>query len=63
MHDPRTRTQSSLLQGIIGEMRKVSGNVTLGGRVAYCSQTAWIQNATLVSTHFHTPFGDRLKSR
>lgn len=39
--------KSSLLQGIIGEMRKVSGNVTLGGRVAYCSQTAWIQNATL----------------
>ena len=44
-------TQSSLLQGIIGEMRKVSGGVTLSGRVAYCSQMAWIQNATLVSTH------------
>ena len=29
-------------------MRKVSGSVTFGGRVAYCSQTAWIQNATLV---------------
>ena len=42
-------TQSSLLQGIIGEMRKVSGHVSLSGRVAYCSQTAWIQNATLVS--------------
>lgn len=39
--------KSSLLQGIIGEMRKISGNVTLGGRVAYCSQMAWIQNATL----------------
>ena len=42
-------TQSSLLQGIIGEMRKVFGHVSLSGRVAYCSQTAWIQNATLVS--------------
>lgn len=40
--------QSSLLQGIIGEMRKVSGNVSLGGNVAYCPQMAWIQNATLV---------------
>ncbi|KAL4062863.1 ABC protein [Scleroderma citrinum] len=39
--------KSSLLQGIIGEMRKVSGHVSLCGRVAYCSQTAWIQNATL----------------
>jgi ATP-binding cassette, subfamily C (CFTR/MRP), member 1 len=30
-------------------MRKVQGEVTFGGRVAYCPQTAWIQNATLVS--------------
>ncbi|PCH42435.1 nucleoside triphosphate hydrolase protein [Wolfiporia cocos MD-104 SS10] len=37
----------SLLQGLIGEMRKVRGNVSFGGKVAYCSQTAWIQNATL----------------
>ena len=44
--------KSSLLSGLIGEMRKVSGNVTFGGRVAYCSQTAWIQNATLVC-QFH----------
>ncbi|KAG2153342.1 ABC protein [Suillus clintonianus] len=39
--------KSSLLQGLIGEMRKVSGDVSFGGRVAYCPQTAWIQNATL----------------
>ncbi|TFK93972.1 ABC protein [Polyporus arcularius HHB13444] len=39
--------KSSLLQGLIGEMRKVTGHVSFGGRVAYCSQTAWIQNATL----------------
>jgi ATP-binding cassette subfamily C (CFTR/MRP) protein 1 len=36
--------KSSLLSGLIGEMRKVSGSVTFGGRVAYCSQTAWICN-------------------
>lgn len=41
--------QSSLLQGLIGEMRKVSGHVSFGGRIGYCPQTAWIQNATLVS--------------
>lgn len=40
--------KSSLLSGLIGEMRKVSGSVAFGGRVAYCPQTAWIQNATLV---------------
>lgn len=41
--------KSSLLLGLIGEMRKVSGFVTFGGRVAYCPQTAWIQNASVVS--------------
>ncbi|KAF9237594.1 ABC protein [Melanogaster broomeanus] len=39
--------KSSLLQGLIGEMRKVSGHVSFGGRVAYCPQMAWIQNATM----------------
>lgn len=41
--------KSSLLQGLIGEMRKTSGKVTFGGRIAYCPQSAWIQNTTLVS--------------
>ena len=40
--------KSSLLLGLIGEMRKVKGTVKFGGRVSYCSQSAWIQNATLV---------------
>ncbi|KAG1887345.1 ABC protein [Suillus subluteus] len=39
--------KSSLLQGLIGEMRKVSGHVSFSGRVGYCPQTAWIQNTTL----------------
>ncbi|KAJ7642099.1 ABC protein [Roridomyces roridus] len=39
--------KSSLLQGLIGEMRCTEGSWKFGGRVAYCPQTAWIQNATL----------------
>ncbi|KAK0469882.1 ABC protein [Desarmillaria tabescens] len=39
--------KSSLLQGLIGEMRRISGNVSFRGPVAYCPQIAWIQNATL----------------
>lgn len=42
--------KSSLLQGLIGEMRKIAGKVTFGGELAYCPQVAWIQNATLVKT-------------
>ncbi|KAF7329212.1 ABC protein [Mycena kentingensis (nom. inval.)] len=39
--------KSSLLQGLIGEMRSIEGAWAFGGRMAYCPQTAWIQNATL----------------
>ncbi|KAF8071690.1 ABC protein [Lyophyllum atratum] len=39
--------KSSLLQGLIGEMRHAGGKFSFGGRVAYCPQTAWIQNASL----------------
>jgi ABC-type multidrug transport system fused ATPase/permease subunit len=41
--------KSSLLQGLIGEMRTTGGKWAFGGSVAYCPQSAWIQNATLVS--------------
>jgi ATP-binding cassette subfamily C (CFTR/MRP) protein 1 len=34
--------------GLIGEMRRTSGSCVFGGSVAYCAQSAWIQNATLV---------------
>ncbi|KAI0035574.1 ABC protein [Vararia minispora EC-137] len=37
----------SLLQGLLGEMPKVSGQVAFGGTVGYCPQIAWVQNATL----------------
>ncbi|KAI0255115.1 ABC transporter [Lactifluus subvellereus] len=39
--------KTSLLQGLIGDMRKTEGSVRFGGSVAYCSQSAWIQNATI----------------
>ncbi|WWC68921.1 uncharacterized protein I206_102857 [Kwoniella pini CBS 10737] len=39
--------KSSLLQGLIGEMSILTGSVTFGGRLAYCQQNAWIQNATV----------------
>lgn len=55
--------KSSLLLGLIGEMRKVSGSVTFGGRVAYCPQTAWIQNASVVSEIGHSLLMHFLTSR
>lgn len=39
--------KSSLLQGLVGEMRRVRGEVCFGGTVAYVPQQAWIMNATL----------------
>ena len=39
--------KSSLLAALVGEMRRTEGLVKLGGRVGYCPQTAWIQNATV----------------
>lgn len=35
--------KSSLLQGMIGEMRREAGSVQFGGSVGYCQQSAWIQ--------------------
>jgi ABC-type transport system involved in cytochrome bd biosynthesis fused ATPase/permease subunit len=35
--------KTSLLQGLIGDMRKTEGSVRFGGSVAYSSQSAWIQ--------------------
>lgn len=39
--------KSSLLQGLIGEMKRTKGSVTFSGSLAYCPQAAWIQNETL----------------
>lgn len=37
----------SILSGLIGEMKQTSGTVKFGGKIAYCAQHAFIQNATL----------------
>ncbi|XP_055548703.1 multidrug resistance-associated protein 1 isoform X7 [Wyeomyia smithii] len=39
--------KSSVLSALLGEMEKISGRVNTVGRIAYVSQQAWIQNATL----------------
>ncbi|GJE96593.1 ABC transporter [Phanerochaete sordida] len=39
--------KSSLLEALIGEMRRTRGAVRFNGSVAYCPQSAWIQNATV----------------
>ncbi|KAG7095244.1 hypothetical protein E1B28_006018 [Marasmius oreades] len=39
--------KSSILQALVGEMRRVQGCVTFGGTVAYVPQTPWIRNTTL----------------
>ncbi|GBB94362.1 hypothetical protein RclHR1_02340019 [Rhizophagus clarus] len=39
--------KSSLLSALVGEMKKVHGEIEFGGSVGYCPQSAWIQNATL----------------
>ncbi|CAG8798409.1 27200_t:CDS:2, partial [Racocetra persica] len=39
-------SKSSLLSALVGEMKKIKGEVLFGGNFGYCPQTAWIQNAT-----------------
>ncbi|KZT03607.1 multidrug resistance-associated ABC transporter [Laetiporus sulphureus 93-53] len=39
--------KSSLLQALIGEMRRVSGHATFSSQIAYVPQTPWIINASL----------------
>ncbi|PVF95679.1 ABC protein [Serendipita vermifera] len=39
--------KSSILSGLIGNMKRLSGTVQIGGTIAYTPQIAWIQNATL----------------
>ncbi|OUM67331.1 hypothetical protein PIROE2DRAFT_40147 [Piromyces sp. E2] len=39
--------KSSLVNAIIGEMKREEGKIIHGGSFSYCSQQAWIQNATV----------------
>jgi ABC-type transport system involved in cytochrome bd biosynthesis fused ATPase/permease subunit len=43
--------KTSLLQGLIGEMRRTSGSIMFGGSVAYSSQSAWIQVIAFLLWH------------
>lgn len=39
--------KTSIISAFLGEMEKSEGKVNVDGRVAYVSQQAWIQSATL----------------
>ena len=39
--------KSSLLNSILGETEKISGDVFINGSIAYVSQLSWIQNSIL----------------
>lgn len=52
--------KSSLVSAFLGEMDKISGRVNTIGSIAYVSQQAWIQNATLKDNIlFGKPFDKR----
>jgi ATP-binding cassette subfamily C (CFTR/MRP) protein 1 len=52
--------KSTLLAAMLGEVRRLEGNVTLCGRVGYCPQQAWIQNTTLRNNIlFGLPFDEQ----
>ena len=58
--------KSSLLQALIGEMRRTSGSVTFGGSIAYCSQVPWIQVRTFSARSryvVHTSLSERQHPR
>ncbi|ORY40399.1 P-loop containing nucleoside triphosphate hydrolase protein [Rhizoclosmatium globosum] len=39
--------KSSLLNALVGEMKRISGTVEFSGSISYSPQTAWIQNASV----------------
>ncbi|CAG8704303.1 27994_t:CDS:2, partial [Dentiscutata erythropus] len=52
--------KSSLLSALVGEMKRIKGDVVFGGNVGYCPQSAWIQNATLRDNiTFGLPFEEK----
>ena len=48
--------KSSLISGLLGEMKTISGLVNTQGKIAYVPQQAWLQNATL---QYNITFGKR----
>ncbi|GAA5825076.1 hypothetical protein JCM11251_006090 [Rhodosporidiobolus azoricus] len=53
--------KSSLLQGLVGEMRRTAGSVTFGSRsIGYATQSAWIYNSTVrENILFGQPFEEK----
>ncbi|KAK9322975.1 P-loop containing nucleoside triphosphate hydrolase protein [Lipomyces orientalis] len=56
--------KSAMLQALLGDLYRESGNVTVRGHVAYCSQVPWIMNATvkeniLFGKRFHADFYEK----
>ncbi|GAA5898535.1 hypothetical protein JCM6882_007809 [Rhodosporidiobolus microsporus] len=53
--------KSSLLQGLVGEMRRTAGDVTFGSRsIGYATQSAWIYNSTVrENILFGQPFEEK----
>lgn len=52
--------KSSMISALLGEMDKISGRVNTVGSIAYVSQQAWIQNATLQE---NITFGKNLEKK
>lgn len=56
--------KTSLVSALLGEMQKLDGEVNVDGRIAYVSQQAWIQNATLQDNiTFGRPFNKELYNK
>ncbi|XP_077296379.1 multidrug resistance-associated protein 1-like [Arctopsyche grandis] len=52
--------KSSLLSALLGDMDKLSGQVSVNGSISYVPQQAWIQNATI---HNNITFGKQINKR
>ena len=39
--------QSTLLQGVLGEITPVKGSMEVRGQISYCSQKPWVFSGTL----------------
>ncbi|RXW18137.1 hypothetical protein EST38_g7714 [Candolleomyces aberdarensis] len=52
--------KSGLLQGLVGEMHRLSGKVSFSSKFAYCPQTPWLRKGTLRDNIvFGRPFDEK----
>eukprot|EP01108_Squamamoeba_japonica_P006514 TRINITY_DN531_c0_g1_i2.p2 TRINITY_DN531_c0_g1~~TRINITY_DN531_c0_g1_i2.p2 ORF type:complete len:272 (+),score=62.41 TRINITY_DN531_c0_g1_i2:1081-1896(+) len=57
---PTGSGKSSFINAFLGEMEKIGGKLAVGKNIAYCSQQAWIFNATVQENIlFHLPFNKK----